>query len=159
MSAERKDWNGSWLSSELQPFYSNALSSFHVKSPFPTLSLDLESSSFSLTKAMVREKPSKPFNNFFFFFKHIICVIFNICYVSGCISLLLLQSLTPLMFKSLVRLLTSLIGEPASSITTLLYYSNLLPQNSVLERLVRHQLLDDENYLFHFLINFLRCFW
>ncbi|KAG6658478.1 hypothetical protein CIPAW_04G164400 [Carya illinoinensis] len=60
---------------------------------------------------------------------------------------------------SLLRLLTSLIGEPASSISTLLYYSRLLPQNIVLERLVRHDLLDDENYLFHFLINFLRCFW
>ncbi|KAG6718670.1 hypothetical protein I3842_04G163300 [Carya illinoinensis] len=69
------------------------------------------------------------------------------------------MSLTPLMFRSLLRLLTSLIGEPASSISTLLYYSRLLPQNIVLERLVRHDLLDDENYLFHFLINFLRCFW
>ncbi|KAH7511904.1 hypothetical protein FEM48_Zijuj12G0032600 [Ziziphus jujuba var. spinosa] len=69
------------------------------------------------------------------------------------------MSLTPLMFKSLVRLLTSLIGEPAASVTTLLYYSDLLPQNIILERLVQHQLLDDDNYLFHFLINFLRCFW
>ncbi|KAL6274690.1 hypothetical protein ACE6H2_025382 [Prunus campanulata] len=70
-----------------------------------------------------------------------------------------MQSLTPLMFRSLMRLLTSLIGEPAASVSTLLYYSELLPQNIILERLVRHELLDRENYLFHFLINFLRCFW
>ncbi|PQQ09806.1 hypothetical protein Pyn_16745 [Prunus yedoensis var. nudiflora] len=69
------------------------------------------------------------------------------------------MSLTPLMFRSLMRLLTSLIGEPAASVSTLLYYSELLPQNIILERLVRHELLDRENYLFHFLINFLRCFW
>ncbi|KAH0970461.1 hypothetical protein GBA52_022617 [Prunus armeniaca] len=68
-------------------------------------------------------------------------------------------SLTPLMFRSLMRLLTSLIGAPAASVSTLLYYSELLPQNIILERLVRHELLDRENYLFHFLINFLRCFW
>lgn len=70
-----------------------------------------------------------------------------------------LQSLTPLMFRSLVRLVSSLVGQPAASISTLLYYSDLLPQNIVLERLVQHELLDQENYLFHFLINFLRCFW
>lgn len=73
--------------------------------------------------------------------------------------LFLLQSLTPLMFRSLVRLLTSLIGEPVASVSTLLYYSDLLPQTIVLERLVRHEFLQEENYLFHFLINFLRCFW
>ncbi|KAF7848873.1 hypothetical protein BT93_C0614 [Corymbia citriodora subsp. variegata] len=69
------------------------------------------------------------------------------------------MSLTTLMFRSLVRLVTSLAGEPAASVTTILYYSSLLPQSVVLERLVRHDLLDQENYLFHFLINFLRCFW
>ncbi|PRQ46575.1 hypothetical protein RchiOBHm_Chr2g0090511 [Rosa chinensis] len=69
------------------------------------------------------------------------------------------MSLGPLMFRSLVRLLTSLIRDPAASISTLLFYSELLPQNIVLERLVRHELLDQENYLFHFLVNFLRCFW
>ncbi|XWS17250.1 hypothetical protein CRYUN_Cryun33cG0051500 [Craigia yunnanensis] len=68
------------------------------------------------------------------------------------------MSLTLLMFRSLVRLLTSLITEPAASVTTLLYYSDLLPQNIIWERLVRHEMLDRENYLFHFLINFLRCF-
>ncbi|KAM3761793.1 hypothetical protein ACB098_01G295300 [Castanea mollissima] len=69
------------------------------------------------------------------------------------------MSLTPLMFRSLLRLLTSLIGDPAASVSTLLFYSDLLPQNIVLERLVQHDLLHQENYLFHFLINFLRCFW
>ncbi|KAI7981003.1 hypothetical protein LOK49_Contig82G00005 [Camellia lanceoleosa] len=69
------------------------------------------------------------------------------------------MSLTTLMFRSLVRLLISLVGEPVASITTLLYYSDLLPQNIILQRWVRHELLDQENYLFHFLINFLRCFW
>ncbi|GKV06588.1 hypothetical protein SLA2020_039090 [Shorea laevis] len=69
------------------------------------------------------------------------------------------MSLAPLMFRSLVRLMVSLIREPAASVTTLLYYSNLLPQNITWERLVRREMLDQENYLFHFLINFLRCFW
>ncbi|CAL5360577.1 unnamed protein product [Camellia sinensis] len=69
------------------------------------------------------------------------------------------MSLTTLMFRSLVRLLISLVGEPVASISTLLYYSDLLPQNIILQRMVRHELLDQENYLFHFLINFLRCFW
>ncbi|KAM1361060.1 hypothetical protein ACFX2H_026075 [Malus domestica] len=63
------------------------------------------------------------------------------------------------MFRPLLRLLTSLATDPAASVSTLLYYSELLPQNIILERLVRHELLDRENYLFHFLTNFLRCFW
>lgn len=70
-----------------------------------------------------------------------------------------LQFLTPLMFRALVRLLTSLVSQPAAAVTTLLYYSELLPQNSQLERLIRHELLDRENYLLHFLVSFLRCFW
>ncbi|XAR53328.1 hypothetical protein NMG60_11021850 [Bertholletia excelsa] len=69
------------------------------------------------------------------------------------------MSFAPLLLRSLVRLLTSLVVEPAASITTLLYYSDLLPQNILLVRMVRHELLDQENYLFHFLISFLRCFW
>ncbi|KAL6974390.1 hypothetical protein U1Q18_028571 [Sarracenia purpurea var. burkii] len=69
------------------------------------------------------------------------------------------MSVTTLMFRSLVRLVVAMVGEPAVSVTTLLYYSDLLPQNIVLERMVRHELLDRENYFFHFLINFLRCFW
>ncbi|XWS19008.1 hypothetical protein CRYUN_Cryun32bG0093700 [Craigia yunnanensis] len=65
----------------------------------------------------------------------------------------------PLMVRSLARLVTALAAQPTASVTTLLYYSNLLPRNLNLERLVRRELLDRENYLFHFLINFLRCFW
>ncbi|CAK7356681.1 unnamed protein product [Dovyalis caffra] len=67
--------------------------------------------------------------------------------------------LMPLMVRSLVRLLSALVSQPTASVTTLLYYSNLLPRNLNLERLVRRELLDGENHLFHFLINFLRCFW
>ncbi|WCJ42454.1 hypothetical protein M5689_023262 [Euphorbia peplus] len=63
------------------------------------------------------------------------------------------------MLRSTARLLTSLIREPVASVTTLLFYSELLPQNSVLERLVRHDLLHEDNHFFHFLISFLRCFW
>lgn len=124
----------------------------HTK--FPTLSWP-----FSLNKAMVCDQNFQTP-------EHILCgwtcgCVFNVLYI--CITqvllLLLLQSITPLMFRSLVRLLTSLIGEPAASVTTLLYYSDLLPQNIIFQRLVRRQFLHEENYLFHFLINFLRCFW
>ncbi|KAL8168305.1 hypothetical protein V2J09_009804 [Rumex salicifolius] len=62
-------------------------------------------------------------------------------------------SMVPLMFRSLVRLISSLVRNPTSALTTLLYYSDLLPRNLNLERLVQRDLLDDENYLFHFLIN------
>ncbi|MBA0626047.1 hypothetical protein Goshw_023622 [Gossypium schwendimanii] len=44
-------------------------------------------------------------------------------------------SLTPLLFRSLLRLLMSLLTEPAASVTTLLYYSDNLPQNIIWERL------------------------
>ncbi|KAG6665282.1 hypothetical protein I3843_02G128600 [Carya illinoinensis] len=64
----------------------------------------------------------------------------------------------PFLVRSLVRLLTALVAQPAASVTTLLYYSDLLPRNLNLERLVRTEFLDRENYLFHFLINILRCF-
>uniref|UniRef100_A0A7N0T8D0 Uncharacterized protein n=1 Tax=Kalanchoe fedtschenkoi TaxID=63787 RepID=A0A7N0T8D0_KALFE len=70
-----------------------------------------------------------------------------------------IMTLAPLMLRSLARLVASMIDCPTASLTTILYYSGLLPQNVRLERMVRHELLDDENYLFHFLINFLRCFW
>ncbi|KAK6912084.1 hypothetical protein RJ641_024177 [Dillenia turbinata] len=64
-----------------------------------------------------------------------------------------LQSLLPLMFRSLVRQLTSLADQPAATVTTILYYSDLLPRNLNLERLIRTDLLQRENYLFHFLKN------
>ncbi|KAG5537680.1 hypothetical protein RHGRI_024963 [Rhododendron griersonianum] len=63
------------------------------------------------------------------------------------------------MFRSLVKLITGMVTEPAATITTLLYYSDLLPRNLNLERLVQRELLHPENYLFHFLINILKCFW
>nr|KJB53415.1 hypothetical protein B456_009G133800 [Gossypium raimondii]KJB53416.1 hypothetical protein B456_009G133800 [Gossypium raimondii] len=69
------------------------------------------------------------------------------------------MSVMTLMVRSAAMLVTTLVSEPTASFTTLLYYSDLLPQNLNLERLVRRDLLDPENYLFHFLINLLRCFW
>ncbi|CAK8534048.1 unnamed protein product [Lathyrus sativus] len=69
------------------------------------------------------------------------------------------MSLTTLMFRSIVRFLTSLIGEPSTSIPTILYYSGLLPHNVVLLRMVRREMLHQENYLFHFLISLMSCFW
>ncbi|KAK2985295.1 hypothetical protein RJ640_024291 [Escallonia rubra] len=66
-----------------------------------------------------------------------------------------MQSLTPLMVRSLVRFVISLVGDPAASVTTILYYSDLLPQNYLLMRHVRPELLGQENYLFNFLINLL----
>ncbi|GAB4850188.1 hypothetical protein Ancab_029482 [Ancistrocladus abbreviatus] len=68
------------------------------------------------------------------------------------------MSIMPLMFRSLLRLISSIVYDPTAALTTLLYYSDLLPRNLNLERLVRRDLLDQENYLFHFLINVLRCF-
>ncbi|RZS28966.1 hypothetical protein BHM03_00062627 [Ensete ventricosum] len=70
-----------------------------------------------------------------------------------------MQSLTPLLVKSLVRLVGLLVSRPAVSVTTILYHSDALPRNPTLQRLVRDELLDDENYLFHFLITMLKCFW
>ncbi|GMP59913.1 hypothetical protein CsSME_00022995 [Camellia sinensis var. sinensis] len=69
-----------------------------------------------------------------------------------------MNSLRLFMLGSLVRLVTSLVSEPAGAVTTLLYYSDLLPQSIVLVRMVRHEFLHQDNYFFHFLVNFLRCF-
>ncbi|CAL5400304.1 unnamed protein product [Camellia sinensis] len=44
-------------------------------------------------------------------------------------------SLRLFMLGSLVRLVTSLVSEPAGAVTTLLYYSDLLPQSIVLAEL------------------------
>nr|GMC76100.1 hypothetical protein DM860_008922 [Ipomoea batatas] len=57
--------------------------------------------------------------------------------------------------------MAELARRPASTMTTLLYYSDLLPRNlDSLERLVRNDLVGaGNNYLFHFIIHFLRCFW
>ncbi|CAJ2636845.1 unnamed protein product [Trifolium pratense] len=67
------------------------------------------------------------------------------------------MSLTTLMFRSVLRLLTSLIGEPTTSISTLLYYSGLLPHNVTLVRMVRHEMLDQDNYFLHFIISLMSC--
>ncbi|KAI4387419.1 hypothetical protein MLD38_005256 [Melastoma candidum] len=69
------------------------------------------------------------------------------------------MAIISVILRSVVRLVVSLVEEPASTVTTLLYYSDLLPRHLNLERLVRRDLLDGENYFFHFLIGFLRCFW
>ncbi|KAJ4851310.1 hypothetical protein Tsubulata_046420 [Turnera subulata] len=64
----------------------------------------------------------------------------------------------PLMLRPTLRLLKALVSQPTASLTTLLYYSNLLPRNLNIERFVRSELLR-ENYLFHILIGVLGCFW
>ncbi|OWM78175.1 hypothetical protein CDL15_Pgr014994 [Punica granatum] len=69
--------------------------------------------------------------------------------------------LLPLMLPSLVRLITSLATQPTSTVTTLLYYSDLLPRNIIgnLRRFVRQELLGRGNHLFHFVVIVMRCFW
>uniref|UniRef100_A0A2P2QU31 Uncharacterized protein n=1 Tax=Rhizophora mucronata TaxID=61149 RepID=A0A2P2QU31_RHIMU len=69
------------------------------------------------------------------------------------------MSLMPLMLRSLARSLISLMSQPVTSVTTILYYSDLLPRNLNLDRLIQRELVDPENHLFHFIINILRCFW
>ncbi|KAJ8492326.1 hypothetical protein OPV22_014047 [Ensete ventricosum] len=69
-----------------------------------------------------------------------------------------MQSLTPFLVESLVRLLRLFVSWPAASVTTILYYGEALPRNPRLQRLVRDELLDDDNFLFHFLIAMFRCF-
>lgn len=62
------------------------------------------------------------------------------------------------MMASLVRLVTGLVAQPATTVATLLYYSDLLPRHLHVERLVSHELLHPQHFLFHLLINVLRCF-
>lgn len=69
------------------------------------------------------------------------------------------QTFFPMMLRSLARLVIPLVEEPVASVSSILYYSRLLPRNLNLERLVRSEFLHPENYLFHFLINILTCFW
>ncbi|KDO51240.1 hypothetical protein CISIN_1g036191mg [Citrus sinensis] len=68
------------------------------------------------------------------------------------------RTIVPMMLRSLVRLVTALVSQPSATVTTLLYYNNLLPRTLNLEPLVHREFLDRENYLFHFLINVLTCF-
>lgn len=79
-------------------------------------------------------------------------------YIFNYLFIFLLQTLKPLAFRSLLRLMVSLIKEPAASMTTL-YYSHLLPHSTIWERQVRWEMLDAENYQFHFIINLLTYFW
>ncbi|KMT03065.1 hypothetical protein BVRB_8g196240 [Beta vulgaris subsp. vulgaris] len=59
----------------------------------------------------------------------------------------------------MARVLKKLVQQPTAMITTLLYYSDLLPQNAALERMVQHEmLLHQENYFFMIITNFLKCF-
>ncbi|RYR40798.1 hypothetical protein Ahy_A09g046548 [Arachis hypogaea] len=60
----------------------------------------------------------------------------------------------------IMKIARSLMCEPTSTITTILYYGNLLPRNlNNLNRLVRPEFLHQENHFFHFLITILRCVW
>ncbi|PIN19284.1 hypothetical protein CDL12_08033 [Handroanthus impetiginosus] len=52
-----------------------------------------------------------------------------------------------------------MVAQPVATLATLFYYSNVLPRNLNLNRFVRHDLIETRNFLFHFLIHFLRCFW
>lgn len=70
-----------------------------------------------------------------------------------------MQSIVPMLLRSLCRLLSAFIWRPTAAMTTLLHESNLLPHNLNLERFIEEDLLDSENYLFHFIINMLRCLW
>ncbi|KAI4379421.1 hypothetical protein MLD38_005723 [Melastoma candidum] len=68
------------------------------------------------------------------------------------------MSLCCLMFRSLVRLVAALVGDPVTSLTTILHYSELLPANVGLARMVRREMLDQQSYLFHLIISLLGCF-
>ncbi|KAJ0524112.1 hypothetical protein HanIR_Chr10g0500991 [Helianthus annuus] len=63
------------------------------------------------------------------------------------------------MAQSLFRLVAVLVEDPAASVTTMLYRSGILPQYTILERLVHHGVFFDDNPFFSFIVNFLRCLW
>ncbi|KAK7407670.1 hypothetical protein VNO78_09674 [Psophocarpus tetragonolobus] len=67
------------------------------------------------------------------------------------------KSLTTLLFWSMVRFVTCFASEPAISISTVLYHSCLLPHNMILIRMVRHELLHQQNHLLHLLITIMSC--
>ncbi|KAK9697713.1 hypothetical protein RND81_08G055600 [Saponaria officinalis] len=69
------------------------------------------------------------------------------------------MSIKPLIIRQMMRLVRSVVEQPTAMITTVLYYSNQLPQNAALERLVQHDLLlHQDNYFFIIIVNFLKCF-
>ncbi|KAL7099881.1 hypothetical protein ACP275_09G113800 [Erythranthe tilingii] len=64
------------------------------------------------------------------------------------------------MMTSLARVMGLLVAQPAATVTTVLYYSDLLPRSVDFDRFVRHELfVESENFFLHFLVNFLKCFW
>ncbi|KAK7349177.1 hypothetical protein VNO77_06335 [Canavalia gladiata] len=71
----------------------------------------------------------------------------------------IIMILMRLMMRSLLNLTKGLVCEPAATLTTILYYGNLLPRDLNLERFVRREYLHQENHFFHFLITMLRCVW
>ncbi|KAG8379944.1 hypothetical protein BUALT_Bualt07G0142300 [Buddleja alternifolia] len=64
-----------------------------------------------------------------------------------------------IMVHSVAKTVGSLVAQPTAMVTTLLYYSGQLPRNLNMDRFVQHELVEPDNFLFHFLINFLRCVW
>ncbi|KAK9130884.1 hypothetical protein Sjap_011371 [Stephania japonica] len=67
----------------------------------------------------------------------------------------------PLLFRALARFTTMLLCSPATSVATILYYSNVLPRDARLEQLVLHGFLHDgdQNHFFYFIISLLRCIY
>ncbi|KAK9715325.1 hypothetical protein RND81_06G157200 [Saponaria officinalis] len=68
------------------------------------------------------------------------------------------MSIKPMIMRQFIRLMRSIVEQPIAMITTLLYYSNQLPQNAAMERLVRHDFLHQQNYFFIIIVNLLKCF-
>ncbi|KAK7847333.1 hypothetical protein CFP56_006782 [Quercus suber] len=64
---------------------------------------------------------------------------------------------TDVSVNSETALITSVSTSSLCHYLTLLQWSP--PRNLNLERLVRTEFLDRENYMFHFLINMMTCFW
>ncbi|WCJ40737.1 hypothetical protein M5689_021645 [Euphorbia peplus] len=69
------------------------------------------------------------------------------------------MSLMAMMLRPSMRMVIMLVSQPIASLTTLLYYSNLLPRNLNLNRYIRREYVDEDNLLFNFLVIFLRCLW
>ncbi|CAH1417531.1 unnamed protein product [Lactuca virosa] len=71
--------------------------------------------------------------------------------------------LRPLLFGSLSRQVTAMAVHPAATITTILHYSRLLPRDLAVDlerhRFIRHELIDQHDFLFNFIVTILTCFW
>ncbi|CAA6669981.1 unnamed protein product [Spirodela intermedia] len=70
------------------------------------------------------------------------------------------MSLSPLLVRSSVRLMVLLLRQPATTVTTLLFFAGLLPRSRALERLVHHDLLlpRSDAYLLRLIVAILRSF-